>query len=175
MLKSMYKVLYLLAVVLISHVYAAEDIYMTVDENGNPVFTDQPSDDAKKIEVKDITTIPALKDPGTYTSPKEPVERYRQLSILNPKNDETYFRSEGDLTINVAVLPRIRGSDQLVYYVDGKEVSSGRSPSFSIAELDRGTHSVYVAIVDGKGEVIKTSETVIFHLRQTSRLNTPAP
>ena len=33
------------------------DVYRSVDENGNIVYSDQPSEGAEKIEVKDAQTI----------------------------------------------------------------------------------------------------------------------
>lgn len=146
----------------------AADVYMTVDENGNPTFTDQPVEGSKKIEVKEVTTIPALKNaPPPRTTSQQQV-RYNQISISNPKDDETYFRSQGDLVISVSLSPRLRGGDNLVYFLDGNQIHKGKATSHSLEELDRGTHTVRVAVISGNGDEVISSESVTFHMRQAS-------
>ena len=170
MLKYMYRSILFFMIFVGSNVGAAE-VYMTVDENGNPVFSDQASEDAKKIEVKEVITIPGLTNTTPTTSSAEPVEYYQILSIANPKDDGTYFRSEGNINILVDVSPRLRGQDQIVYYLNGMRLHSGKSANFTLSELDRGTHTVSVSIIASDGEVIKTSDTITFHVRQASVLS----
>ena len=149
----------------------AQDVYMTVDENGNPTFTDQPVEGSEKIEVRDVTTIPAPRNVPPPRRSSEPVEIYSHMAVINPKQDETYFRSEGDLQISVSISPQLRSSDSIVYYLDGQSVHTGKTTSLSIAEMDRGTHSVRVAVVNSNGDELKSSQTVTFHLRQASVLS----
>ena len=168
MLYSMPNLILILSIFLTSQIFAQE-VYMTVDEDGNKTFTDHASDDAEKIDVKEVITIPGMKNPVPI-SQKEPeaIDPYSQLLITHPKNDETYFRSEGEFIIQVQVVPRIRISDKISYYLDGNLVQTGRSTSFGIDELDRGTHSLSVSILGTDGSVIISSEPVIFHMRQSS-------
>ena len=159
-------------VLVVIPLYAA-DVYVTYDEFGNPIFSDQPTEGAKKMEVEDVMTIPAFKGPPPSGPRPEPAEPYRQVSISSPKNDETYFRAEGNVVVQATVVPRLRPSDSIVIYMDGQEVYSGKSTSFSLVELDRGTHTLTVSVVDGSGKEIKRSDPVTFHMRQASRLNVP--
>ena len=169
MLKTMYKLITAFMVCVATSVSAAE-VYKTVDEDGNPTFTDQASDDAEKIEIKDIITIPGLKNTRPFAKSNEPNELYKRVIITNPTSDETYFRSQGSLLVAVQLSPPLRGIDSLVFYLDGMEIYSGKSSSYSISELDRGTHSISAAVMSADGNIIKKSESVTFHVRQASAL-----
>lgn len=168
MLTNMDKMLLLIGCFLMGSVMAA-DVYMTVDENGNPIFTDQEVEGSKKIEVKEVITIPALKDTAPVKSNTDtPQKYYSSLTLVNPKNDETYFKSEGALAINVSASPRLRRGDTLVFFLDGEQIHQSRSTSYSLSELDRGTHTIRVAIVNGNGDEVISSDSITFHLRQAS-------
>jgi hypothetical protein len=172
MLKIMRKILVLLMILAVFPLYGA-DVYVTYDEFGNPIFSDQPTEGAKKMEVEDVMTIPAFRGPPPSGPRPEPVQRYRQVTITSPKNDETYFRAEGDLVFSATIIPRLRPSDTVIYYMNGQEIYSGKSTSISLGEVDRGTHILVVAVKDGAGNEVKRSEPVTFHMRQASRLNVP--
>jgi hypothetical protein len=168
----MYKLKLLILLLLAVPLHAA-DVYKSVDRDGNTVFSDVPSENAEKIEVRDLPTIPALEQQPARSLKAEPVERYTTLMITSPKNDETYFRSEGDLVVSLQIQPRLANGDTVVLYLNSNEFLSGKSSSYSIPELDRGTYQLRVAIKDPSGKIIKSSETVAFHLRQASALNRP--
>lgn len=168
MLKSMPNLILILSIFLTSQIFA-QDVYMTVDEDGNKTFTDKASDDAEKVIVKDVITIPGMKNPVPISQKKpEVVDLYSELLITSPKNDETYFRSEGKLIIQIQIVPNIRISDKIAYYLDGMLVHSGRSKTYGIDELDRGTHNLSVSILSADGNVIISSKPVMFHMRQSS-------
>ncbi len=146
----------------------ATDVYMTVDENGNATFTDQAVEGSKKIEVKEVITIPALKNPPPPRKTLKVEPRYTKLTITNPKQDETYFRSEGELVIGVTSAPHLRLGDLYVYRLNGEEIYAGRATIQSIAEMDRGTHTIQIAIANRDREEVMVSEPVTFHMRQAS-------
>jgi hypothetical protein len=166
----------LLALILLFQTMAvsAAEVYKSVDKDGNTVFSDVPSENAEKIEVKEVMTIPSLQErPATGSAP-QPVERFRALTVLSPKEDQTYFRSEGDLIVSVQTEPRLSENDTIVIYLNSNEFLSGHSLTYSIPDLDRGTYQLRVAIKDGEGKIIKSSNTITFHVKQHSVLH-PQP
>lgn len=146
----------------------AADVYMTVDENGNATFSDQAVEGAKKIEVKEVITIPALKNPPPPRKRVQIEPPYTKLTITNPKQDETYFRSEGELVIGVTSAPHLRLGDVYVYRLNGEEIYAGRKTIQSITEMDRGTHTIQIAIANRDREEVMVSEPISFHMRQAS-------
>lgn len=175
MLRCMHR-LWLLVLLAPAGLSAAE-VYRSVDENGNPVFTDQPSDDAEKIELQEITTIPALQDyppPSGGVNDQGAGEVYRELSLTSPQPEQTYFRGEGPLPVTIRLEPRLRSGDTVAVFMDGEEILKGRATTYTLPELDRGTHELSVAVMDAHGNILKTSESVTFYMRQASRLTPPA-
>ncbi len=166
----MYKSIIVLLLILMLPLHAAE-VYKSVDQRGNTVFSDQPSENAEKIEVRDVLTIPALEQQPARLQNAELGERYTELVITIPKNDETYFRSEEDFVVSLQTQPRLSAGDTIVLYLNSNEFLSGKSLTYSIPELDRGTYQLRVAIKDTAGKIIKSSVTVTFHLRQASVQN----
>lgn len=146
----------------------AAEVYKSVDQYGNTVFSDVPSDNAEKIDVQELPTIPALKEQPFRATPPKPVERYSSVAISSPSNDETYFKSEGDVVVSVSTQPHLFPSDTIVLYLNSNEFLSGQALTFRIPELDRGTYQLRAAIKDASGKILKSSETVTFHLRQNT-------
>ncbi len=163
----------ILCFVFIPFVYA-ETVYKTRDAEGNIIFSDVPSEGAETIEIQEAQTvnIPELKRSGnrptTKLEPKDTV--YSKLEILSPEDDMTIHSNEGKVSIKVEVEPVLSEEDYLVLFMDGKEVSSGKSTQILISDLDRGTHSINVVLKNEKDKVLKQSQKLVFHLRKQSRL-----
>jgi hypothetical protein len=167
------KILLVLNIIFISFVYA-ETVYKTLDAEGNIIFSDVPSEESEVIEVEEvqILNMPAAKSfKSTELEEKEQdAIQYTSLAIISPKNDVTIRSNEGVVSINVELEPALFESDILVLFMDGKEASSGQSSQFSLTKLDRGTHTVYVAVKNEEGKLLKRSAKVVFHLRKESKL-----
>lgn len=152
------------------------EVYRSVDENGNPVFTDKPSADAELIELDELQTIkpPPVGD-FEYSPPQAKAEpKYSEVSITSPQDDASIRDNGGNVTVNIATKPGIRGDDILVLYLDGKEIMLGKSTAKAFSSLDRGSHQVRAAIKDAGGRILLSSASVTFHLlRQSVARKTP--
>ncbi len=146
-------------------VYAQNEVYKSVDEHGNTVFSDTPTTDSEKIEVQDIQTVPALENYPEYTRPEKPVERYSTINIISPDDDATIWNNVGSLAVTVKIDPQLLAPDKIVLYLDGKEYASGTSAGFSLTGVDRGTHNLRASIKNALGDIIISSKVVTFHLR----------
>jgi uncharacterized protein DUF4124 len=169
------KIIFLFIInLLILSIVNAETVYKTRDAEGNVIFSDVPADGAEEIEVNEAQTIniPQVKlpenRPTTKLIPKE--TEYIRLEITNPVNDTTIRSNEGNVSINLEVEPALAEEDVFLLFIDGKEVSSGKAKQFSLSNMDRGSHSVYVAVKNEKDKVLKQSNKLVFHLRKESKL-----
>ena len=146
------------------------EIYRSVDENGNVLFTDQPSPDAELIEVQELQTIkPPPAGNFTYTpKPEKPKARYTEISITSPQHDTAIRDNGGNVTVNVSTTPALSGADNLVLYLDGEEILLGKSTAKAFSGLDRGSHQLRAAIKDKDGRIRLSSSSVIFHLLRHS-------
>ena len=158
---------------------AAKDVYRFVDEQGNVIYSDTPVPGAEKIRIDEVQTI----DPGevpqfVYTPPPTEVPAYTKLEIVSPENDSVIRSHEGTVTISASVEPvlNLRVGHHLVLYLDGIEAASGTSPQFILSNIERGTHTLNMAVEDQSGSQVISSPAVSFTLyQQTVRKKTPKP
>jgi hypothetical protein len=144
------------------------EVYRSVDENGNVVYTDKPSPDAEKIKIDKVQTIPAGPDNFKYTPPEKPdLGNYTKLEIVTPENNHVFTGNIGDVTVSVTIQPALRDSDSLIFYMDGQKQGDSRSNSFQMTNLDRGTHTAKVDVVNKDGRSLKSSAPVSFIMKRT--------
>ncbi len=163
--------LIIILIVLAAPVVAVE-VYKSVDEHGNTVFSDQPSSNAEKIEVPELPTVPGLQEiPPPRRAEPAAAEKYHTMVITHPENDGTYWRGEGDVPVRIRTEPRLSAGDTIVLLLNGDEYASGRTSNFKLVELNRGTHQLSAIIRNARGETIKSTDSVTFHIKQPSILH----
>ncbi len=152
-------------------------VYRSVDEDGNIVYTDKPSPDAEKIKIDKVQTIPAGPDNFEYTPPEKPaVADYTKLEIVNPESDHVFTGNTGEVTVSVDIQPALntKRGDRLILTMDGKKAGDSTSTSFNLTNLDRGTHTIEVYVVNKGGKSLMESTPVSFTMKRTSVLNRPS-
>jgi uncharacterized protein DUF4124 len=138
----------------------AETVYKTVDDDGNIIFTDKPSENAEEIKLQELQTID---NPNPIRSTPRPRQTdkgslYKTFFIANPANDSGIRSNNGSVSISVSLEPTLRPGHKIIISMDGKEIGSGTS--VSLQNVDRGTHSISASVVDGDGKkLISTSST----------------
>ncbi len=160
----------LLSILAISHIIHSHgtDVYITIDENGNRIFSDTPSKESRKHKIKEISTVPAIKLPKATASPVDDSDNpviYQQLSIINPKANSSLSRDNlGSFTVSAQVSPPLQAQDEAVLLFDGQEISSGQALSWQVSDADRGAHDLQVIIRqrDNKREKISSASQKIF-------------
>lgn len=158
----------------------AATVYKWVDENGVVHFSDQPHENAAKVE---------LKAPQTYSAPKVPVPPpparnapasngpvYQSCLVTEPANDQM-FMNTSTVTAGVAVRPAVLPGHSAVVTLDGQKVPGvpASGGQFTISPIDRGTHSIQMTVVDSAGKTLCSSPAVTFHVQQPSLLNPQRP
>ena len=75
------------------------------------------------------------------------------------------------MTISVDVAPEldVDRADQLTVKLDGQTLSEPQSStSFILTNIERGTHTAQVSIVDKSSKTLQSSQIVTFHLQRHS-------
>lgn len=168
--------LLLIALLFLPLPIAAAEVYRTVDEDGNVVYTDKPpTDDAEPVELDPVTTIPAYRRDEADAEPDDEVARaapsYGGLSITYPTPDQAIRHNGGQVPFEVEVLPegvQLAEEHRIEILVDGSVKGSGRPPTVTAGIIDRGPHDAFARVVDAGGNTLAESPTVNFFLLRAS-------
>lgn len=152
----------------------AGTMYKWVDASGTIHYSDRPQPGATEVQIDTrvpVGTVPPAVRATTGDSSAEPAAefRYDDCSIVRPANDET-LANAFSMSVGWQIRPGLRSGDRVTLALDGK-LLAGVSPtgtSFTIAPVDRGTHTLMVSILDADGKGLCQSSSVTVHVRQPS-------
>lgn len=190
-MKSFYTVVgkQLLVLVLIATptAVAHAQVYKIIDEDGNVSYTNVPPEyreDATVVEgipetydTEEASPAPKLPDPPIEkadTSDKE----YEKIAIVSPTNDGTLRANNGNIVLQASLVPPLRLGHTMRFYLDNQPVGKASRTELALTNVERGTHSLWVTVLGRNEEVLKRSESLIFHVQRTSALGPtrkPAP
>ncbi|MCG3143278.1 MAG: hypothetical protein HONDAALG_00619 [Gammaproteobacteria bacterium] len=176
----------IIAVLLTLSTFAAGavELYKWVDKDGVH-YSDQPAPGAEKIEVHGVPNVgatpvpppaaPAAPAAGTFAG-------YEQFAVTEPP-DNGIIRDNsgaGEVSVTVSLTPALREDlGHTVRVTLAGQTQGGAATQFSFTGIDRGTHTISAAVIDGAGSTLQTT-TATFTLQRTSILQkkpspTPAP
>ena len=165
---------------------ANAEVYKKIDQDGNVSFTDVPtSKDQKAIHIDPPMTYESKPiTPQTPSSAEESDEsgesettataetqiKYEILSINTPTNDENLRDNGGNVAVSLSSQPDLdrTAQHQYILYLDGKKVSESQSSTTSLANTDRGTHTLIAEIVDKEQNTLIKSDSITFHLQRVA-------
>ena len=153
--------------------------YVRVEKDGTKTYSDRPIPGGQPIDLQPAQTYST--PPSSVSAPSQlPREeqllqqtddfRYESCNVT-PENDTT-MQSPETVTISVSINPPLRGGDVVTMTVDGQHVDASSSLNYTMAPVNRGTHTVGVNVANTNGTVVCNS-TSVFHVRQPG-LNSPA-
>lgn len=176
-----------LALLLVAAPLAAKDeVYRWVDADGVIHYGSKPpTKDAKPAELPQLQTY----KPGTSSnlgssSPQSlPIARSASaaavplnLRITAPVEGETFRDPQGVITVSVAVEPEAPSDVLFRFFLDGvvQNKKPWAAPSYTFTEVERGEHTISVALVDAEGaELKRTAPVRIYQMPPTAP--PPAP
>lgn len=155
---------------------AGGKVYKTVDKDGHVTYTDQkPSDDARPMDLPNITTIQAPANTGSL--PANPPGRaasagqgYEHVTIVQPAADETFWGTGGDVLVRVVTVPALHPEHRVQILLDGLAVSGSENGTAQLTGVERGEHDIMVRVIDGQDHTVATAGPVTFYVKQHSVL-----
>lgn len=158
------------------------EVYKTVNEDGEVIFSDVRSEGAEAVELPGLTTYkppPLTRTPARRGASGETGDgsSYASLEVSSPLDDATIRDNQGNVTIALALEPELltRSGHRIQYFLDGMpdgDPETGLTHTYR--NVDRGTHNLSAAVVDVDGlEIIRTAPVTI-HLHRISKLTSPA-
>ncbi len=141
-----------------------EDVYKSVDEDGNVIYTDVPTADGEKIQIKNVQPVKIAPVESTESSPdQEPQEAaYTKLEITSPKEGDSIYDNSGIINISLRVIPalRAREGDKLILHMDGQQIDESKRNQFNLNGIEPGKHSFVVVIINKDEKELKRSTPV---------------
>ena len=162
------------------------EIYKTIDEHGNAVYTDRPpNQDAKPLDLPGLSIISAQKPvstPGTkgsvpatepgaqqeVTSIGELRRNYRDFAIVSPIQDQTLVGTGNEAAITWSTRYQLQEGMSVTIYVDGAAQPATTNPVINLSGLNRGAHEVYAVLIDSRNRRIASTTRVNFYIWQNS-------
>lgn len=180
----MRKLLISLAVIsLVLPSLATAKLYKCKNEQGEVVYTDKACQGGTGEELKlapfstytpTIVPIPA----SANAAKEDPAATYKTFKIIKPKNDKLVTSTTGRVNVTYRLegpLLSLKGH-KFAIALDGKKLKSrGVTNQIRLDSVNPGTHTLQVYVVDAEDKVIKSSNSVTFHMKARSRLNNPTP
>lgn len=149
---------------------ASAQVYKSTDENGNPVFSDVPSQDATPVKLAPINVMDSVKIEPRATegqSDDSVLPVAYKISIQQPEEEQT-FRNTREFPVSVSLEPGLQKGHAVAISLNGEIQVRGEQLSAVLTDVDRGSHRVTASVVDSGGRPIVTSATVVVHMQQTS-------
>jgi len=181
MLRNMYKLVIsvLLLGLIISAGQAQAEVYKRVNPDGSVEYSDQPMEGATAIRVPKPSTYraPPLNRPKTASSTKSETTsfEYQSLRITTPENDKVIRSNAGNITAIARLIPELQSGHRARWRLDGEIIKGVNALELRLKNVDRGSHTLQVEIVDADGNILVSSEPVTFHLLRHSILQGSAP
>ena len=161
-------------------------VYKTVDEDGNVVYTDQaPKDGSGPMELPPLSVIEA----PTYERPAEATpevdegeggkemslrylrKNYADFAIVAPQAEESVWQPEGVITAAWNARYQLQPGMQVTLSVDGVAQTTTSEQIIPLAGLERGEHTVTAELTDAQNRRIATAEPVTFYVRRPGLYN----
>jgi len=155
-------------------VATAATVYKWVDDDGVTHYSDQPHENAQKVQLKAPQTYTAPQTPAVPAQPFPQTQQkqapvYQSCGFSEPMEDQVYMNTS-TVTAGVTTQPQVRPGDTAIVTLDGQRVPGvpANGGQFTISPVDRGTHSIQVSVQDPTGATVCSSAAVTFHVRQPS-------
>jgi hypothetical protein len=166
----------LLIIILISS-SAHADVYKSINAAGEVFYSDTPTQGAEVLEMPELPTYtpPAVTESAPATDEPAATAVYSELVFVKPEDDATIRNNQGIINAELALAPalRTRSNHRIQFYLDGEPHGKpGTSIRTTMANVDRGEHSLSASVLDSSGEAVISSDPVIVHLHRET-INNP--
>lgn len=154
-------------------------VYKWQGPDGQTVFSDRPQEGAEEVKLPPLQTVPALPvsrgvSPQGEDSSAAQDESYQSFAIVTPTDDASIRDNAGNVDIKVLLEPGLQSAHRIRFLLDGQPFGEAvTSTSVTLANVDRGTHSLTAIVTSADGEELARTEPVTFHLHRVSKLLPP--
>ena len=162
-----------LSLMLFAAMPAHAEIYKWVDASGGVHYSDIPHPGAQRMVIPGVQSftppapVETKTDESQTVGSAEAAKAYKSLAIVQPADQATIRNNQGYVLINVAIEPPLQDGDLLQIIFDGNPFGKPQSNlSFALSNINRGTHTLSVQVLDKHGKVILKSKPIQFFMHR---------
>ncbi|MHC8364746.1 DUF4124 domain-containing protein [Pseudomonas sp. ZT5P21] len=153
---------------------AAAQIYKYTDAAGNTAYSNQPPDGvrAKPVELPPLNSVERQSPPAPpaeANSREQSRSAYEVLELTNLPTTEALRANNGTFTVNVLIKPRLQGPHLFRLLLDDQPYGQPSNvPILQLVNIDRGTHSLAVQVIEGE-DIVQQSPTVTLTVQRVHK------
>jgi hypothetical protein len=160
----------------------AADTWRWKDANGVVHYSDRPAPGAERVQVGSSSgpgnaeaAAPQPATPAANPQQAQPVPTgvpYTSCVVVAPANDEV-FNAVNSVSASLLLTPELQEGHRIQVLFDGQPYPAWPEGvlSYTIVDINRGTHSLSARLVDAEGRSLCTGPAITFHVRQPSVLS----
>lgn len=147
---------------------ADKPVFVTVDKNNVPVFSDTPSPGATQITLQEANRMAAVTPALLPKLQAEAVVSY-QVRVVQPAEQDTVRDNNGTVYVQGQVRPVFAQGLRVQLWLDGQLAGGPASnANFVLHNVERGERNIRIELLDQNGAVIATSDTTTFFMHRAS-------
>jgi hypothetical protein len=166
--------------VLLSMLFAlnagATELWRWKDADGVVHYSDRPVQGAERIDVRSQKSSGEITPKATAKvtpapPPAQPVVNYTRCVVSSPTNDQV-FNAVSAVDVSLALEPALQVDHQLQVLLNGRADPDWPAGALSrtLVNLNRGSYTLSVRVLDLNGRALCAGPTINFHVRQPSIL-----
>jgi len=146
----------------------SQEVYKTVDAEGNVIFTDKPDKNSEKVdvEIKNIQQPIEIQQKKAKKSANKKRVEYT-LELMSPTAGQRFGPAQRTLQIRVAITPELLPEHYIEFYLNGERVAGPSRSNSAFVPLGikmRGQKTANVKVIDESGRVIASSSSATVHV-----------
>ncbi len=148
---------------------SSAEVYKHTNPDGSVTFSDVPTKiNAEPIKLKPSSNYapPPRSETTISPSPIKTEVNYESIVITSPANDSAVRDNVGNLEVQFVLKPGLKPGHSYVLLMDGKNAGEGQTGSIQLKNIDRGSHTFIVQVVDKNKKMVIQSESVMVHLQR---------
>ncbi|MCS3840941.1 hypothetical protein HNR03_005569 [Pseudomonas sp. JAI111] len=149
-------------------------IYKYTDADGNTAYSNQPPDGvaAQAVDLPPLNSVEPQRSsapPSEALSSQQPHSAYEVLELTGLPTDEALRANNGTFTVSVMIKPRLQAPHLLRLLLDDQPYGQASNvPILQLVNIDRGTHSLAVQVIDGEN-IVQQSSSVTFTVQRVHK------
>jgi hypothetical protein len=155
----------------------AAEVWRWKDDKGVVHYSDTQVPGAERVTLPSPPTIGTVvpSAPEPRIPPPAPF-RYSECVVVEPGNDQT-FNAVNSVTASLRISPSPNQDHRIQVLLDGSVYAAwpAGAQTATLDNLNRGTHTIAVVVLDENKRPVCTGRTISFHVRQPSLLSPARP